>query len=185
MIHVVHNIAWRLYLGNTFILEYFVSLFRGVRNIYIYMYFISCIRSNVVLIILIFIETSQLSIMSKIPEHSPLQSSTSDHLTPPDPHLHLWVRGQKSQTLKPPKSVYKTPPNPVRAMGHSQDSKILQRQAAISELSDIMPHIMQMDKYSASSDSPLASPRRYRQIFLKSIHRSNSVGDPGSSSQKW
>ena len=122
--------------------------------------------------------------MSKSPRNILSKSPTPDHLTPPDPHMHLWVTGQKSQKQSPLKS----PSFQRCAMGHSQDSKMLGHQAAMPEVFGSTPMI-QLDERSKSSDSSIdKSPGGRRRLILKTIHRSwptsNSVEGPGSASPK-
>ena len=104
------------------------------------------------------------------------------------PHLtHMCIYGVKGQTSQK-QSPLKSPSFRRRAMGHSQDSKMLEHQAAIPEMFGSTPMI-QLDERSKSSDSPLdTSPGGRRRLALKSIHiswpTSNSMEGPGYNSKR-
>ena len=137
------------------------------------------------------------SAMSTSSNHTLSRSPTPDHLTPPDSHLHLWVKGQRSHTLKPPKSPSKgslkspskSPSFLRRAMGHSQDNKILERQKAAMPITFGSTPMIQMDQCIVSSKSHIPmSPVGRRRLVLKVINRSwpttTSVEDPGANHAK-
>ncbi len=84
------------------------------------------------------------------------------HLSPPGMQ-HLWVAGQKSPNLKPPKSPVMT-----RLMPHGD----LRRQAEVDSCRSACTSPIHLDVRSKSSDSQTTSSLGRKHLILHNLHSS-------------